>query len=210
MAEKTEFLPFHAINEYMRPDFRLKVIRDTLNAQTSMEEHLSNALDQQIKKKVNIPGFRSSEKAPSFVKAVPTSKAFEKSPELVAVFLSAWAEINSSLREEVYNVLKSRNWKIIPNDEVSLSPDVISEALKHWPIFPIKMDRTKLPGFYSHWPKDEDFEAIYKNYTELYPDSSASIDKVSLMTVWLTMRLPFQVDEVASQQDSEASVSTES
>jgi hypothetical protein len=74
MAEKTEFLPFHAINEYMRPDFRLKVIRDTLSAQTNLEEHLSNELNQQIKKNVNIPGFRSSDKAPALVKVAAATK----------------------------------------------------------------------------------------------------------------------------------------
>jgi hypothetical protein len=201
MAEKTEFLPFHAINEYMRPDFRLKVIRDTLSAQANLEEHLSNELNQQIKKNVNIPGFRSSDKAPALVKVVPTSKAFEKNPDLVAVILSAWAELNPELRDQIYSVLKSLNWKFFPDEDVEFSTAFISEAIKDWPIFPIKMNRRKLPGFYTHWPKGDDFEAIYKKYTELYPDSGASIDKVGLMTVWLAMRLPYQVDEEISPKD---------
>lgn len=75
-------------------------------------------------------------------------------------------------------------------DASSLTMDVI----KQWPVFPIKMNRTKLPGFYTHWPKGEDFEALYSNFSSLYPDSNASIDKVSLMAVWLTMRLPYHVD----------------
>ena len=41
MTDKTEFLPFHAINEYMRPDFRLKVIRETLSGQSRLGEHLA-------------------------------------------------------------------------------------------------------------------------------------------------------------------------
>lgn len=199
MPEKTEFLPFHAINEYMRPDFRLKVIRDTLNAQSTLDEHLSNELNQHIKKNVSIPGFRSSDKAPALVKVVPTSKAFEKNPELVAVILSAWAEINSDLREQVYSVLESLNWKLLSDSEIDLSPSFISEALKDWPIFPMNLNRTKLPGFYTHWPKSKDFEVIYSKFNELFPDSEASIDKVSLMSVWLAMRLPYQVDEVNAQ-----------
>jgi hypothetical protein len=61
------------------------------------------------------------------------------------------------------------------------------------------MNRSKLPGFYTHWPKDEDFEVLYKNFSDLYPDFEASIDKVSLMVVWLSMRLPLQVDEIISK-----------
>jgi hypothetical protein len=195
MNEKTEFLPFHAINEYMRPDFRLTVIRETLNSQASLDEHLSGELNQRIKKYVSVPGFRSSDKAPTMVKVIPTSKAFEKNPELVAVILSCWSEIHSDLREKAYALLKARNWKVLPENEGTFSPAILAEAIKEWPIFPISMDRTKLPGFYTHWPKDEDFDTIYDQFSKLYPDISESIDKVSLMVVWLCMRLPFQVDD---------------
>src|SRR4030066_2289670 len=199
MPEKTEFLPFHAINEYMRPDFRLKVIRDTLTGQNSLDEHLSNDLNQHIKKRVSVPGFRSSDKAPAFIKVVPASKAFEKNPDLVAIILSCWAELQPELREQVYSILKSRNWQVFPETEgidfSSINPDTIKE----WPIFPIRMNRTKLPGFFAHWPKGEDFETLYKNFSELYPDSTAGIDTMSLMVVWLSMRLPFQVDSDAEK-----------
>ncbi len=194
MAENTEFLPFHAINEYMRPDFRLKVIRETLNAQPILEEHLARELNQKIKNYVTVPGFRSSEKAPALVKVLPTSKAFEKSPDLVAVILACWAEIQSDLRSQAFTLLKERKWHIFPeNEEISSAVSII-EAIKEWPVFPTTMDRTKLPGFYIHWPKGEDFDILYKTFSELFPDSDASIDKVSLMVVWLAMRLPFQVD----------------
>ena len=193
MPEQTEFLPFHAINEYMRPDFRLKVVRETLLAQSTLDEHLSNALNQQIKKSVSVPGFRNSEKAPALIKVLPTSKAFEINPGLVAVLLSCWAESQSQLRDQVYTLLKSRNWKVLPDTE-DIDPSVINlETIKEWPIFPATMNRSKLPGFFIHWPKGEDFEALYKTFSELFPESDASIDKVSLMVVWLSMRLPFQV-----------------
>jgi hypothetical protein len=194
MTENTEFLPFHAINEYMRPDFRLKVIRESLNAQATLEEHLSSDLNHKIKKYVTVPGFRSSDKAPALVKVLPTSKAFEKNPDLVAVILSCWAEIQSKLREQAYALLVQRKWPIFPENEEIAPTASIPDTIKEWPVFPITMDRTKLPGFYIHWPKGEDFEALYKTFSELYPDTDASIDKVSLMVVWLSMRLPFQVD----------------
>jgi hypothetical protein len=194
MTDKTEFLPFHAINEYMRPDFRNKVIRETFNAQATLELHLSNELNQQVKKYVTVPGFRTSDKAPALVKVLPTSKAFEKNPELVAVILSCWAEIQSKLRDQAYAVLKERMWPLFPENEEPAPTASITETIKEWPIFPITMDRAKLPGFYIHWPKGEDFEALYKTFSDLYSDSDASIDKVSLMMVWVSMRLPLQVD----------------
>ncbi len=195
MTEKTEFLPFHAINEYMRPDFRLNVIRDTLTGASRLDDHLVHELNQQIKKYVTVPGFRNSDKAPTLVKTIPTSKAFEKNPELVAATLACWAEIHADLREQVYEVLRHRNWKLFSESDGLPSPSLITEAVKQWSVFPINMDRTRLPGFFIHWPKGEDFEAIYKSYAELFPEVEVSIDKVSLMAVWLSMRLPFQVDE---------------
>ncbi len=194
MPEKTEFLPFHAINEYMRPDFRLKVIRETLSGQTTLEEQLSKELNQHINKRVSVPGFRNSEKAPALVKVLPTSKAFEKNPDLVAIILMCWVELQPELRDQVYSLLKSRNWKLFPEGEGIDLSNINLETIKEWPIFPLQMNRTKLPGFFTHWPKGEDFEVLYKSFTELYPESNASIDQVSLMVVWLSMRLPFQVD----------------
>jgi hypothetical protein len=209
MADKTEFLPFHAINEYMRPDFRLKVVRETLNGQSNLNESLSADLNHVVKKYVNVPGFRSSDKAPALVKVVPTSKAFEKNPELVAIILACWSEIFSELREQVFSILQARHWKVLEDQNESFSLATITDAVKDWPIFPIKMDRTKLPGFYTHWPKDEDFEVLYKQFNELYPDNDVSIDKVSLMAVWLSMRLPLQVDEVLNQPGDDPVTTTQ-
>jgi hypothetical protein len=194
MPEKTEFLPFHAINEYMRPDFRLNVIRETLTAQATLDEPYVNDLNQKIKKRVTVPGFRNSDKAPALIKVLPTSKAFEKYPDLVVAVLSCWAEIQSELREQVYTLLKARNWLMFPEAEGIDTDTLTMDAINEWPIFPLTMNRTKLPGFFTHWPKGEDFETLYKNFSELFPDSSASIDKVSLMVVWISMRLPYQVD----------------
>ena len=128
------------------------------------------------------------------VKVLPTSKAFEKYPDLVSALLACWAENQAELRDQVFAMLKNRNWPMIKESEgieiSALSPEVI----KSWPIFPINFNRAKLPGFFTHWPKGEDFEVLYTNYSSLFPDSNASIDKVSLMVVWLTMRLPYLVD----------------
>ena len=203
MPEKTEFLPFHAINEFMRPDFRLNVIRETLTAQATLDEPCVTELNQQIKKRVTVPGFRNSDKAPALIKILPTSKAFEKYPDLVVAILSCWAETQSELRDQVYTLLKTRNWSMLLENEGIDAASLSIDAIKEWPIFPIKMNRARLPGFFTHWPKGEDFEILYKTFTELFPDSNASIDKVSLMVVWLSMRLPYQVDEDAEISDEE-------
>jgi hypothetical protein len=203
MPEKTEFLPFHAINEFMRPDFRLNVIRETLTTQATLDAPCVSDLNQQIKKRVTVPGFRNSDKAPALIKVLPTVKAFDKHPDLVAAILSCWVEINSELREQVYTLLKSRNWLMLPETEGIDSASLSISNIKEWPIFPIKMNRTKLPGFFTSWPKGEDFESLYNNFSELFPDASVSIDKVSLMVVWLSMRLPYQEDSDTEEAGEE-------
>jgi hypothetical protein len=196
MPENTEFLPFNAINEFMRPDFRLMIIRDTLTSQSNLSESLQADLNDKIKKRVTVPGFRSSDKAPALVKVLPTSKAFEKNPDLVATLLSCWVETQSELRNQVFHLLKSRNWKVLEESDVMDIENLTAEFVKEWPIFPIEFNRTKLPGFFTHWPNGEDFEILYSNFSELFPEAESSIDKISLMVVWLSMRLPYHVDGI--------------
>lgn len=205
MNDHAEYLPFHAINEFMRPDFRLIVVRDTLNALPSLSEEHNNRINRLTNKLVKVPGFRNSDKAPALMKVVPMAKSFEKSPELVAAILAAWAELNTELRIQVFTVLKDRGWKTFPTDQ-PISFEMLSpELLKQWPILPPEIDRTKLPGFYTHWPKGEDYEKLYSHFTKTYPDVHVSIDKVSLMVVWLTLRLPYQMEEVElSSSDNES------
>jgi hypothetical protein len=195
MSQKTEFLPFHAINEFMRPDFRLTIIRDTLTSQINLPESFQNDLNEKIKKRVSIPGFRSSDKAPALMKVLPTSKAFEKNPDLVASIISCWVETQTELRLQVYNLLKSRNWRLLEDSDFMNIDSLSNEIIKEWPIFPLNINRAKLPGFFTHWPSGENFETLYGNFTALYPEATSSIDKVSLMVVWLSMRLPYHIDE---------------
>jgi hypothetical protein len=202
MPENTEFLPFHAINEFMRHDFRLTVIRNTLTSQSSLSEPFSNELNQKIKKRVSVPGFRNSDKAPALMKVLPTIKAFEKNPDIVAAVLSCWVELQPELRDQVYQLLKARNWRMFNETEGMNTENFSIELIKEWPVFPITINRAKLPGFFTHWPNGEDFEVLYKNYSELFPESKSSIDELSLMVVWLSMRLPYYVDgQVEKSED---------
>jgi hypothetical protein len=209
MNEHAEYLPFHAINEFMRPDFRLSLLRDTLTALPDLSEEHNSRINRLTKKLVKITGFRNSEKAPALMKVIPMSKTFEKSPELVAAILAAWSDLNSQLRLEVYEMLIQRGWKYISTDQ-PLSLDVLSpELLRQWPMLPPQVDRTKLPGFYTRWPKGEDYETLYKHFTETYSNEEVSIDKVSLMVVWLALRLPFEMEEVEDVNPSNASQTQE-
>lgn len=200
-----QFLPFHAINEFMRPDFRLIVIRHSLSALSNLSNQHQDSVNRMVRRTVKIPGFRNSEKAPTAIKIVPTAKAFEKNPELVAAILSAWSESKSVLRQQVFEVLKQRGWSLLPAESVSLTNLPSVESEKDWGVLPPEVDRSSLPGFLTYWPKDQEFEAIYQTFSELYPEENASIDEVSLMTVWLSNRLPYHISgEAESNATSES------
>lgn len=193
--DELQFLPFHAINEFMRPDFRLAVVRETLSVLNTLSEDTISFVNHLIHKQVKIPGFRNSEKAPSVVKVIPTSKSFEKSSELVAAILMAWTESKPTLRQEVLDLLTSRGWKTFPAEIKTITDLSIPKSAEDWAILPVHVNRARLPGFIILWPKGEAFETLYNHFTKLYPDSPASMDQVSLMVVWLTLRLPYNITE---------------
>jgi hypothetical protein len=178
--KQAAFLPFHALNEFMRTDYRQTVIHSVITRIPSLTENQQKAVNQAIKKMVQVPGFRNSLQAPAPMKVKPAIQAFEKSPAFVAVVLSAWAELNQVLRQQVFDLLVSRGWDVLPPDA----------------------DRTKLPGFLTTWPKDDDFPILNQAFSETYPDAQASTDDVSLMAVWLAGRLPMeQVDSEPSEEE---------
>ncbi len=179
------FLPYHAINEFMRNDYRVAVVRTTLDALPSLPEVYRKPIEHLTKKFVKVPGFRHSDKAPARVRVIPTADAFEKSPDLVAAILSAWAELHPELRQKVYDFLVARGWEI----------------------FPLDMDRTKLPGFSLKWPKGESFETLYKAYQEAHPGDETGSDDVCLMIVWLGGRLPYP--DVEEQEEEPGDAGTE-
>lgn len=173
--EKKElsFLPFHALNHFMREDYRRDVVRTALMGLAQLPSNFRSQIDRQVKRYVTVPGFRNSVKAPAALKARHLPDAFEKSPDLVAAVLAAWAEVRADLRQQMFDLLAERGWELLPVDA----------------------DRTKLPGFLTIWPKGEDFEGINQAFLEKHPDSDASSDDVSLMTVWVSGRLPVDAEE---------------
>jgi hypothetical protein len=146
------------------------LLRNTLIALPDLTPKTQASINKLTKKHVKVPGFRNSSKAPATVKAVSMVKPFEKHPKLVGAILSAWAEANPELREQIFEILSGFGWKLLPQEA----------------------DRTRLPGFLTQWPEEDDYENIYDRFTESYQDSEYGIDDVSLMAVWLALRLPVE------------------
>lgn len=175
--KQAQFLPFHAINEFMRPDFRLNVVRSALQSAEESAPDQRSRIEQLTRKLVNVPGFRNSAKAPLALRVKPTADAFEKSAPLVAAILHTWAAARPELAERVHQLLTGRGWEVLP----------------------VAADRTKLPGFMIHWPKGEDFEALVNAYQAAHPEAAESSDDISLMVVWISNRLPYDLDEDESE-----------
>jgi len=181
MSDKqASFLPFHAINEFMTDEFRQQVVRKVLTHQEDLPESHRAALNRLAKKTVNVPGFRNGAKAPAALKIKPFIQAFEKNPQMVAEVISAWSVLNPELQTQVYDLLVSLDWEVLPPEA----------------------DRTKLPGFLPQWPYDQDFDRINLAFNDKYPSAQVDTDDVSLMVVWVSGRLPVKVgtagDETAS------------
>jgi hypothetical protein len=168
--KKVQFLPFHAINAFMLPDYRIEVIKIVFDGLSQVNREKQNQFNRFVKLYVIIPGFRHSVQAPVQLKIKPFITTFEKKPELTALTLDIWTELHKDLREKVFGLLTERGWEVLP-------PDV---------------DRTKLPGFLTTWPENEDFATINQAFNTKYPGEGHTENDVSLMVVWLAGRLPYE------------------
>jgi hypothetical protein len=172
------FLPFYAINKYIRDEYRLSVIRSTIQAIPDLPAGLRSTIERIIRQSVNVPGFRNGAKAPSGLLIKPLVSAFEKKSVVVAAILAAWVEIHTGLRDQVFSLLKARNWDMHPVDA----------------------DRMNLPGFIPNLPAGENFESLTQAFIEMFPDEKVESDDVLLMSVWLSGRLPYKTaDETITE-----------
>jgi hypothetical protein len=180
MSDKqTQFFHFHTINEFMLPEYRQQVLTQVLSNLDSLPADLRSHLSTQIRQLVKVPGFRNSSQAPVAVKVRGAIQAFERSPQFAANVLSGWSELNPDLRQQVFDFLTARGWKLLPVDA----------------------DRTKLPGFLTRWPKAEQFDVLDEAFRVQHPNTTSSKDDISLMVVWLSSRLPY---ELVDQPDEES------
>jgi hypothetical protein len=181
MEKKARFLPFHAINEYMLDDYRQLVIQSVLGNFNKLSEERQRKINSLIKNHVRVQGFRNSTVAPLPLKINGCIDTYKKSPEFVAQILGAWSEINSETKKTIFGYLEERSWKLLP----------------------IEADRSLLPGFMLEWPKVDSFEILIESFREKYPDYPLSDDDLSLMVVWLSNRLPYEMIEGLFQQETE-------
>ena len=168
---KIEYLPFHAVNEFMRDDYRLTILYEVFNSLdkcTAMHRQLILRL---FSKGVQIPGFRNSSLAPLAMKIKNSASLFIKSGEFSATIMESWSNLHPELKTAMLALLTEHGWK----------PQ------------PVEVDRSLLPGFMIDWPKSDTFEALIKAIRELHPEVSESDDDISLMAVWVGNKLPYNL-----------------
>ena len=180
--KQAQFFPYHAINEYMLPDYRLKVIQTVYLGLDRLSNERRSAINGLVKRHVQVPGFRNSPQAPAGVKGRASVSVFERHPEFVAQILQGWSELQPDLRQKVYDFLKTREWEVLPPEA----------------------DRTKLPGFLPEWPKDQNYDVLENGFKEMFPDFQYQENDLRLMIVWLSGRLPYDLGEEEEEAEIEA------
>lgn len=172
MTEETvKYLPFNAVNEFMRDDYRLTILHEVLGHAESAAGEKRKELSKFVARYVKIPGFRNSNMAPAGLKAKNSPSLFQQSADFAALVMEIWSTLHPELKSIVWNELNDRGWK----------PE------------PLEKDRSELPGFQIHWPKEDSFESFHKKIKELRSDLSESEDDISLMVVWVGNRLPYDL-----------------
>jgi hypothetical protein len=179
--QQIQYLPFHAINEFMVPEYRHTVLQTVFGSLNDLPADQRGSLIGLFRRQVQIPGFRNATLAPIGLKVKAASQPFDQNPAFAAQVLSAWAEMKSELRQLVFDFLAGRGWEMLPVDA----------------------DRTQLPGFQTRWPKGESFEALDKAFREAHPDHEVSDDDLNLMVVWLAGRLPYEQEEDEEEAQAE-------
>jgi hypothetical protein len=177
--EKKQFLPFHAVNEFMRDDYRLNVLQ---NVFTQLDECKGESRTKLLKlfgKEAQIPGFRNSSQAPAGLKAKNGQRLFEKSAVFAALVMDCWSQLHAGLFTQVHAYLLENGWKM----------PTLQEA------------RVFLPGFQLDWPKEQTFENIIQAVRKNNPELTETDDDISLMVVWVGNKLPYNLYESGDEPD---------
>ena len=170
---KIAYLPFSAINEFMLPEFRQQVITYVLNQLEKLPASRRSAINSAFKQKIQLVGFRNSGQAPLLLRVRSAEKVFQKDADFAGDVIAAWVDLHPDLATRVHTLLTDRQWKLLP----------------------VNADRRVLPGFLTTWKKDESFEVVCQAYHSAYPDQPDPDDDISLMAVWLSGRLPYELEE---------------
>ncbi len=161
-------LPLISLNVFLLPDFRREILTTVLNQKDNLSPEIMQELRQAIKEFVKISGFRNPLAAPQALQVRAMESPFEKESRFVKAILSSWADINSDLQAKVQAVLHELGFE--PNVQAPLYPDPEN-------------------AFAVGWPEDLSFEKL-ADLVKQKTETDASSNEISLMTVWLTGRLP--------------------
>jgi len=181
MNTKAEFLPFHAINEFMMDDYRKEVLKTVIGKLKELPGERQRKISGLIRRNVKVQGFRNSSLAPLPLKIKGAVENFEKSPVFVAEILEGWCELNKDLSEIIFGFLNERNWETLP----------------------VETDRSKLPGFLTRWPANETFDGLISAFHEKHKEFEVSDNDISLMVVWISNRLPYDLAEEPEEESEE-------
>lgn len=181
--KQVQFIPFNAINEFMLNDYRLHVIQSVFGSLHRLPAERRSAINNQVKRYVQVPGFRNSLQAPAGIKARAAVSVFERRPDLAAQILQGWSELAPDLRQKVYDFLTARDWQLLP-----------AEA-----------DRARLPGFMVEWPDGQTYDVLDEAFAQMFPGFTCEANDLRLMIVWMANRLPYNMygedDEVDEEED---------
>ena len=182
MVEKEKFLPFIAINEFMRDDYRLLVITEVLSHIDKIPSDQRNIINKAIAKFVSVPGFRNSNLAPVGRKAKSSTELFMTFNDYAAAIVEGWFRLHLELAQTTFDVLQEKEWQNLQS---------------------LTLDRSKLPGFQIHWPKTDTFEVLINAVRTKNALENESDDNVSLMAVWLGLRLPYDLFNEGEEEKKE-------
>lgn len=177
---KVKYIPFHAVNEFMRDDYRLLVLQEVFTSLDKCSGMQKQMIQRLFAKGVQISGFRNSSLAPLGIRIKNSASLFERSSEFAAIIMECWSNLHPVLKSATLDLLTERGWK----------PQLLS------------VDRSLLPGFLTDWPKADSFDSLIKAIRESSPDLNESDDNISLMAVWVGNRLPYDLfvkDEVEKE-----------
>lgn len=178
--KRAKFIPFHAINEFMLPEYRLKLLQEVFGNFDRLTEQRRSSINRLVKKLVKVAGFRNSALAPAALKSRAAVSAFERSSEMVAQICQAWFELHTDLAAKVVEFLKSRGWEVLP----------------------VEADRAVLPGFLTRWPEKDNFVTLDDAFAQAYPEDTTHEYDLNMMFVWVSGRLPVELvaEEVRQAQ----------
>jgi hypothetical protein len=180
--KQIRYLPFHAINEFMLPEYRHSVLQTVLGQLDKLSNERRSALNNLIKRYIQVPGFRNSAQAPLGVRVRNAASPFERRADFTAQVLQGWSELHVELAQQVYDLLAERGWeKLLPSGA----------------------DRAKLPGFMTSWPKADTYDVLDAAFAAKYPEAVFEAYDMRLMVVWIANRLPYELflDEEEGEEE---------